>query len=343
MSKPKARQIISDLGKIVNPRGIQETFKTMIGGVEQWIYTRGQDRNNPIILFIHGGPASPMSPVMWMYQRPIEEYFTVVNWDQRASGRTYLEVDPHSLDNTINIKQYVTDTIELAELIKHRYGANKVILIGHSWGTIIGLRAVLESPELFSVYVGMGQVINTRDNERVSYDYAVSEAQRNRNKKALSELEAIAPYPGQTPLTPERIIIARKWTQYYGGLSAFRTESSYYFSAPLLSPEYDHNAVSALDQGSIFTLERVLPEILDLDYKDLTVFPIPILMFMGRHDYYTPSKMTEDWLKKVKAPYKKGIWFEKSAHLIPLEEPGKTLMSLVQYVRPIAVKAERHP
>jgi pimeloyl-ACP methyl ester carboxylesterase len=342
MSKPKAREIISDLGRIVNPRGIQETFKTMIGGVEQWIYTRGQDRDNPIILFIHGGPATPMSPVMWMYQRPIEEYFTVVNWDQRASGRTYLEAEPQSLDNTINIKQYVNDTIELAELIKHRYDVNKVILIGHSWGTIIGLRAVVERPELFSAYVGIGQVINTRDNERVSYDYAVSEAQKNNNKKALSELESIAPYPGQTPLTPERIIIARIWAQYYGGLSAFRSESSYYFSAPLLSPEYDHDAVSALDQGSAFTLERILPEILDLDYKDLTAFPIPIFMFMGRHDYYTPSKMTEDWLKKVKAPYKKGIWFEKSAHLIPLEEPGKTLLSLVQYVRPIAVKAERH-
>jgi hypothetical protein len=97
MSKPKARQIISDLGKIVNPRGIQETFKTMIGGVEQWIYTRGQDRNNPIILFIHGGPASPMSPVMWMYQRPIEEH-TVVNWDQRASGRL-IRSRPSFVDN----------------------------------------------------------------------------------------------------------------------------------------------------------------------------------------------------------------------------------------------------
>ncbi len=315
----------------------------MIGGVEQWIYTRGQDRNNPIILFIHGGPAAPMSPVMWMYQRPIEEYFTVVNWDQRASGRTYLEADPQSLDDTINIKQYVNDTLELAELIERRYDANKVILIGHSWGTIIGLRAALKSPELFSAYVGMGQVINTRDNERVSYEHAVSAAQREGNKQALSELESIAPYPGQTPLTPDRIMLARKWVQYFGGLSAFRSESSYYFSAPLLSPEYNADAVSALDQGSLFTLERVLPEILDLDYKQVIEFPIPIFMFMGRHDYYTPSKMTEAWLKKLKAPYKKGIWFEKSAHLLPLEEPGKTLMSLVQYVRPIAEKAERHP
>lgn len=343
MSQSKARQIISDLGKIVNPGGIQETFKTMVGGVEQWIYTRGQDKNNPVILFIHGGPASPMSPVMWMYQRPIEEYFTVVNWDQRGSGKTFLETDPETLRDTLRIEQYVSDTIELAELINRRYGTKKVILIGHSWGTIIGLRVVLQNPELFSAYVGMGQVINTIDNERVSFDFAISEAKRQNNRKALSELETLAPYPGQMPLTPERIIIARKWTQYYGGLSAFRTESSYYFSGPLLSPEYDHNMVSTLDQSSIFTLEQVLDELLNVDFKDLTAFPIPIFMFMGRHDFYTPSKLTADWLKKIEAPYKKGIWFEKSAHLIPFEEPGKMLMCLVQDVRPIAVKNAVHP
>jgi pimeloyl-ACP methyl ester carboxylesterase len=343
MSQPTARQIISDLEKIVNPKGIQETFKTMIGSVEQWIYTRGQDKNNPILLFIHGGPASPMSPLMWMYQRPIEEYFTVVNWDQRGSGRTFLEADPELLRGTLRIEQYVSDTLELVELIKHRYDAKKVILMGHSWGTIIGLRAVLENPELFSAYVGMGQVINTMDNERVSYDFAVSEAKKHSNQTALSELETIAPYPGQTPLTPERITIARKWAQYYGGLSAFRTESNYYFSGPLLSPEYDHNVVSTLDQSSSFTLEQVLAELLTVDFKDVTAFPISIFMFMGRHDYYTPSKPTADWLKKLEAPYKKGIWFEKSAHLIPFEEPGKMLMSLVQYVRPIAVKDTVHP
>src|ERR671920_63763 len=88
-----ARKTISDLDWIVSPNGVQESYETTIGGIKQWVYVRGQDKRNPIILFIHGGPASPMSPVMWMFQRPIEEYFTVINYDQRAAGKTYLAND----------------------------------------------------------------------------------------------------------------------------------------------------------------------------------------------------------------------------------------------------------
>jgi pimeloyl-ACP methyl ester carboxylesterase len=335
--EPKARKIIADLGKIVNPEGIQETYKTRIGGIDQWVYARGQDRKNPVILFIHGGPASPLSPAMWMYQRPIEEYFTVVNWDQRGSGRTYLEADPEAISDTIRIDQYFSDTIELAEFVRHRYEAQKVFLIGHSWGTILGMKAAVKRPDLFYAYVGIGQIINAKDNERVSFNYALAKAAKHHNTTALAELESIAPYPGQTPITRERIIIARKWAQYYGGLSAFRNESNYYFDAPLLSPEYDDRAVPAIDQGNLFTLGRVLPEFLNVDFKHMITFPIPIFMFMGRHDYTTPSAPVVSWLRKIKAPLKKGIWFEHSAHLIPFEEPGKMLLSLVQFVRPVAI------
>ncbi|MDX9955640.1 MAG: alpha/beta hydrolase [Anaerolineae bacterium] len=335
-TEPSNRNIIGDLGRIVAPEGIQESFKVPIGGVDQWVNTRGQDRANPLLFFIHGGPASPATPTLWMYQRPIEEVFTVVNWDQRGAGRTYLEADPEAVQDTLHIDQYVSDALELAELLLHRYAAPKAILMGHSWGTIIGVRAVLERPELFSAYIGIGQVINTRENERLSYDYAISEATRNGNTAALEELAAIAPYPGLTPITRERIIIARKWAQYYGGLSAFRHESQYYFNAPLLSPEYDDRAVAAIDQGSLLTLERILPEFLEVDLNPITAFPIPLFLFMGRHDYTTPSVLAEAWLQQVSAPYKQGIWFERSAHLIPFEEPGKLLLSLVQQVLPVA-------
>ena len=336
-----ARAVVKDLDRIVAPSGVQETFKLRIGGIEQWVYARGQDRSNPVILFVHGGPASPMSAAMWMFQRPLEEYFTVVHWDQRGAGRTFLATDPGSIADTIHIDRYVDDTIELAQHLRERYNVGKLILVGHSWGTVVGMKAALERPQLFHAYVGIGQVINTQDNERLSFEYGLAQAKKHRNAEAIGELESIAPYPGDQPITRDRIIIARKWPQFYGGLSAFRDSSDYYFNAAKLSPEYSATDAAAIDKGSLFTLGRILPEFLEVDFKPVKTFPIPVVMFMGRHDYTTPSQPTDDWLRKVKAPYKRGIWFERSAHMIPFEEPGKMLLSLVEQVRPLAQEGAR--
>lgn len=329
------KKYITDLGKIVNPRGIQETYTAPIGGIDQWIYTRGQDTSNPLVLFIHGGPASPLSPVMWMYQRPMEEYFTMVNYDQRGAGRTFLTIPPDSIASTIHISTYVNDAIQVAETILKRYHKKKLILMGHSWGTIVGMQAAIKRPDLFYAYIGVGQVINTRDNERYSYDYAVAQAKENNNDTAVAELQTIAPYPGNQPITRERIIIARKWAQYYGGMSAYRHSSVYFFGAPYGSPEYTKSDIAAIDNGNLFTLDKILPEFLEVDMKSVRQFPIPVFMFMGRHDYTTPNQPTAAWLKAVKAPLKKGIWFENSSHMIMFEEPGKLLLTLVNEVRPL--------
>jgi len=332
----KDRGIIADLDHIVAPQGIQESYQLHVGGIDQWVYVRGHDKANPIILFVHGGPAAPYSPVMWEFQRPLEEYFTVVNWDQRGAGKTYLTVNPGSIANTIHISQYVSDAIEVAEAIRRKYGARKLILMGHSWGTVVGMKAALARPDLFYAYVGIGQVINTRTNEKLSFEYGLEQAKKANKTEAVKELESIAPYPGTTPITRERIIIARKWPQYFGGLSAFRSDSKYYFDGPSLSPDYDPKEVASIDQGNVFTLAKLLPEFLDVDFTGVRTFPIPVLMFMGRHDYTTPSEPTAAWLQAVHAPYKQGVWFENSAHMIPWEEPGKTLLSLVTYVKPLA-------
>lgn len=338
----QVRDVVRDLQRIVAPEGIQDTYKARIGGIEQWISVRGQDRDNPVILFVHGGPASPLIPSMWEFQRPLEDYFTVVNYDQRGAGKTFLANDPDKVAGTLRIERYVDDAIEIAEHIRKRYHKGKLILVGHSWGTVVGMGAALKRPDLFHAYVGIGQVINVRDNERISFEYGLAQARQHDNAKAVAELESIAPYPGDQPVTRERIIIARKWPQFYGGMSAYRDGSAkYFFGAARLSPEYDEADRKAIDAGNVFTLGRVLPQFLDVDYKDVREFPIPVVMFMGRHDYTTPSQPTAEWLERVRAPYKRGVWFERSAHMIPWEEPGKLLVSLLETVAPLAGKAQQ--
>jgi pimeloyl-ACP methyl ester carboxylesterase len=334
----KVRETIEDLGHIVAPNGVQETYKTRIGGIDQWITARGQDKDNPVVLFVHGGPASPLTPTLWQFQRPLEEYFTMVTYDQRAAGKTFLETDPASIADTIHIARYVDDAIEVAEHLRQRHKKQKLILMGHSWGTIVGMHAALKRPDLFYAYVGVGQAINVRDNERLSFEFGLEQAKSHNNTEAVKELEAIAPYPGDRPITRDRIIAARKWAQYYGGLSAYRDTSRYFFRAPLLSPEYSAADVCAIDNGNLFTLDRIMPEFLAVDFNPVRSFPIPVVMLMGRHDYTTPQQPTAEWLAKVSAPYKKGIWFENSSHMVPWEEPGKMLVTLLAEVRPLATK-----
>ena len=332
----KAKSIISDLDSIVTPNGIQENFQIKAGDEKQWVYVRGKNADNPIILFVHGGPASPMAPVSWTFQRPLEEYFTMVHYDQRASGKTFRTNDTLDLGKTIFIDRYVDDAIQIASHIIKKYKKKKIILMGHSWGTIVGLKTALKKPDLFYAYVGIGQVINTQENEVLSFNYGLQVATKEGNMEAVEELKLIAPYPGNKSITRNRIVIARKWAQHYGGLAAYRSSFDFFYKAPLLSPEYDYEDVKAINQGNIFTLGRILPEFLKVDFKTVTEFPIPVFQFMGRHDYTTPTKPTENWLEHLSAPLKKGVWFENSSHLIPIEEPGKFLVTLLNEVKPLS-------
>ena len=340
----KARAVVADLQRIVTPDGVQETYAQRIGGIEQWIQVRGKDRANPMILFIHGGPSSPAMPSAWQWQRPVEEFFTVAHYDQRGAGKTHRANDPDVVAADMTIERFVSDAIEVAEHLRARYGKDKLVLAGHSWGTVVAMHAALERPDLFHAYVGMGQVIDTRLNEQLSVEYGLERARAEDNAEAIAELESIAPYPGDAPITRDRIIIARKWPQHYGGLNAYRdAEQDYYYGASLLAPDYDCQDRRAFFAGNVFTLEHLLDQYLQVDFSGVREFPIPVLMFLGRHDYTTPSAPTAEWLDQVRAPYKRAVWFEHSAHMMPWEEPGRTLQALLEHVRPLVREQASEP
>jgi pimeloyl-ACP methyl ester carboxylesterase len=332
----RGRAVMADLMKIVTPDGVQETMTVVLGGLPQWIDVRGKDRANPLLLFVHGGPASPMSPTAWQFERPLQEYFTVVQWDQRGAGRTYAEGDPAVVGPTLTVDRYVADIVELAEHLTRRYGKRKVILAAHSWGTLIALKAAQARPDLFHAYVGIGQVIDGRENERISFAYGLASARRAGNAEAVKEMEAIAPYPGDGAITRERIIVARKWPQFYGGLTAYRSESSYYFRGGRLSPDYTDAQLGDIDQGSLLTLDRVIKDLVEARLQVIDELKLPVFIFAGRHDYTTASEPVLKWMSTLKAPAKRVVFFEHSAHMVPWEEPGKFLITLVEAVRPLA-------
>lgn len=330
------RAIVADIGRIVTPKGVQETLEVELGGAKQVINVRGADRDNPILVFVHGGPASVETPIAWSFQRPWEDFFTVVQWDQRGAGRSYLLNDPKAIAPTLKLDRYRDDAIELIEYLRKRYGQRKVFLMGHSWGSVVGLSVAAKRPDLLYAYIGMGQVIDFRENERLGLAWTIDQARKDGNDKALAELAAIAPYPGPGALDPAKTAIERKWNIHYGALAAGRRDADFYFHAGRISPEYTAADRKAWDDGSDFTIAQMWPQLADISLKTLDRVDTPVILFMGRHDYTTPAPIADAWLSRLHAPNKQMVWFENSAHLPMIEEPGHALAALLTYALPLA-------
>ncbi|WP_126893548.1 alpha/beta hydrolase [Microbacterium sp. HSID17254] len=336
MSDDVGRAVIADLCRIPNPESIDRTTYVDLGGVSQFVSIRGRSTRNPVLVVCHGGPALPSLPSSWVWQRGVEDYFTVVNYDQRASGKSVGSV---SEDMDLSVDRYVDDLVELIAWLQGELGVPKVGVLGHSWGTVLGLALARRRPDLLWAYVGVGQVISGPENEEESFRHAMRSAVADRNEQAISELQALGEYPGDEPLTVERIVTCRRWAQYYGGLSAYRSDFAYFTESQELSPYYTDADLGLIGVGQRATMPAVLPALLGFDARHQTVFEVPMLQFLGRHDWTTPTGPVARWLETVTAPSTHVVWFENSAHLCMFEEPGKFLVSLVTHALPHAVEA----
>lgn len=330
------RTLVADLDRIVTPNGVQESFIATLGGARQYVSVRGADRRNPILLYIHGGPASVELPLSWSFQRPWEDYFTVVEWDQRAAGKSFVLNDRQTIAPTLAPDRYRDDAIELIALLCERYGKHRIFLLGHSWGSAVGLSVAVKRPDLLYAYVGMGQLIDFQKNEAESYATVLGQARRDGNSDAIKELLDIAPYPGAGEFSLEKTGIERKWSVYYGGLAANRRDSDFYLHLGRLSPEYGQADRKAWDESSEFTMGTMWPKLARLSFENVHGLTVPIFLFLGRHDTTTPPEIAAKWLGRLAAPSKSVVWFEDSAHLPMIEEPGRMLEALLTRVRPLA-------
>lgn len=337
-SYASARSIVADLDKIVTPDGVQETFVATLGGTRQVVNVRGADKGNPILLYVHGGPGSTEMPVAWTFQRPWEDFFTVVQWDQRGAGRSYALNDPKTIEPTLSLDRYRDDAIELIELLRSKYGKRKVILLGHSFGSAVGLAVAAKRPDLLYAYVGMGQMIDWRENEKQGFNWTIQHARAIGDAPALIDLEPMVPYPGPGMITLDRLDTERKWSIRYGELIANRQAADYYFDVRHLSPEYSEADLQAHAEGSAFTIKAMLPRLDAINFSRLDRLRVPVILLEGQHDYTTPWPIAVAWMKRLHAPSKRIVFFNNSAHMPMIEEPGHTLKALLDYVRPLAMK-----
>ncbi len=337
------RAIVADIDRIVTPNGVQETFIATLGGAKQVVSVRGADRTNPILLFVHGGPGAVEMPIAWAFQRPWEDFFTVVQWDQRGAGRSFRLEDPKAIAPTLTPDRYRDDAIELIELLRRKYGKRKVFLLGHSWGSSVGLSVAAKRPDLLYAYIGMGQIIDWRENERRGMAWTLAKVRAAGNRQAVREIEALRPYPDSGPFTIDKADAWRKWAIGYGSLAADRADANFYLRAPRLSPEYTPADLKAWDEGSAFSVATLWPRLADVSFKDVNRIETPVIMLIGRHDHTTDAAFAADWMKRLWAPKKQTVWFEHSAHLPMIEEPGHVLAALLDYALPLAADEAPRP
>jgi len=336
-SRAEATAIIAQARKIVTPNGVQRLEKVRIGGIEQWVSIRGVDRRNPVLLHIHGGPGYVSIPMSWWFSRDWEEYFTVVQWDQRAAGKTYLLTDPAVILPTLTRERFVADAEEMAAWVRTELGKDKIFVQGHSWGSFLGLELAKRHPAWLHAYIGVGQVTDLPESERRGWHFAMQAARREGNAEAVRELETIAPYgtPGQT-IPIKDVYTQRKWIGFYGGVMAYRQNNDADSDLSELSPDYTDEEIRRIWEGNLFATPYLLPELLSIDVGAIRKLDVPLILLEGRHDLNVNSAVCAEWFAGVKAPKKQLVWFEHSAHMPMTEEPGKYFLSLVRYARPIA-------
>ncbi len=339
ISRAEVTRIIDNTRQIVSPNGVDEHIKLRIGGIDQWVSIRGRDRRNPILLFIHGGPAAVTMPASYTYQSPWEDYFTVVQWDQRGAGKTYAANTEAQMSPGMTIAGMTDDAAQVVQYLRQHYGKQKIFLLGHSWGTVLSTRLAQRHPDWFHAYIGVGQVVNVRRNEEIGFAFALRAAKADHNQEAVRELEALMPYPGTVPMTLGRIGTRSKWETYYGGLTYGRKDFSYHADAEDLSPDYDQAELDAIGKGSVYTLNHLLQPLLGVNFDDTTDFHCPVILFVGQHDYTTSHELAEQWFERIKAPSKHLVLFADSAHMVMQEQPGRFLMHLVTDALPFAQKA----
>jgi pimeloyl-ACP methyl ester carboxylesterase len=312
----------------ITPNGIDESTYVKIGGIDQWITIRGEDRNNPVLLFLHGGPGDAINPWGYAAFRSWLKYFTLVQWDQRGAGRTFGR--NRASASTITPDQMVQDGIELSELLKKRLHKNKILLVGHSWGSVLGFFMVKARPDLFYAFVGTGQVAaEFSRSSAVAYTALLQRASRQGNLQAVQELKQIGPPPYKDG---KSFGVLRKWAMLSERADVFLASA---LGFALTAPGYSVGDINDWFEGQSVSGEHLEPFFDELDRKLLGgELNVPVFVIQGAEDYTTPVSLAKTYLDSLRAPHKAFATIEGAGHFAVFTNQAEFLKDLRAQVLP---------
>jgi pimeloyl-ACP methyl ester carboxylesterase len=328
------RQYLKYSTRIETPNGISSLEEITLGDLKQWIFIRGVDQNNPVLIFLHGGPGEPSVGMSSSRRLDAEliKHFTVVHWDQRGGGKSY---SPSIPVESMTLDRLVEDCNELIDHLRNRFETPKVFIVAHSTGTVIGIKTAHKYPEKIHAYVGVAQIINDCEHETVNYNFIVEEAKRLGNEKHQAAIEAIGLPPYETP---KKLWEKANYIVRYGGMMAdFSIVKMIGLVLPYLtSPEYSllEGIRTLMGKGRNFTTHALWKELAEVNFtREIDSIKVPIFFFEGKHDMITPTVVVEEFFNQLKAEGgKRLVIFENSAHYAMLEEKEKYLNTLIEVV-----------
>jgi pimeloyl-ACP methyl ester carboxylesterase len=300
---------------------ISEKVFIDINGVKQGMFIRSKDVSHPVLLYLHGG--MPDYFLTRKYPTGLEDYFTVVWWEQRGSGISYsADIPPESM----TLEQMISDTLVLTNYLRQRFGQEKIYLMGHSGGSFIGIQAAVRAPELYYAYIGVAQMADQLRSEVEAYDYMLQAFKDNGNQKMVQKLEA-------APVTlaggvPDSYRLIRDVAMHSLGVGTTHDMDSVItgiFIPSLTSRDYTLKEKLNMWRGkSQAGISVMWGEMVTTDLSEkVPELVIPVYFLEGVYDYTCSYTVAKDYFEKLKAPVKGFYTFEESAHSPIFEEPEK--------------------
>lgn len=292
------------------------------GGTTYRLRLRGADEKNPVLLFLHGGPGVCDRHWVLHYQSGLADVCTMVCWDQRGAGLAYDKNDKTPL--TVGLM--IEDAHAVTQILKRRFGKEKIFVVGHSWGSVLGALLVQKYPEDYAAYIGMGQFVEGAENETLTYQFVVDEAEKRGDKKAREALRRIgAPAQGRYRSRADMMVQRDYLTRFGGGVWKGRDTLMRSMVLPLLrTPEYHLGDLKKYADGAYASLDQLWDEVVSLDFfRSIPSLAVPVHLFQGDHDMNTPTVLARRWFDALSAPSKDWVAFHESAHSPIKEEPEK--------------------
>jgi pimeloyl-ACP methyl ester carboxylesterase len=332
---PGTPEKFKDDNNLVIECSISEKVFVNIGGVRQGMFICGKNMNNPVLLYVHGGPAFPNYFLIDKYKPGLEDHFTVCYWEQRGGGLSYSKgVTPESM----TFEQLTKDAIEVTNYLRKRFGQDKIFLMAHSGGTAFAIKAAEQAPELYHAYIGIAQITRQLNSERIAYQYMLDQYKKERNHAKVKELQQYPVMRLDTAALSFYKSLVRDQSMHELGIGTMHSMRSVFtgvFIPVWLCKAYTLKEKCNIWKSKFTFLKQtnLFKELFETDLPaQVTKLMIPVYFMSGKYDLTVNYSLSRDYLESLDAPIKGFYTFEHSAHSPIYEEPSRFIEIMVKDV-----------